>query len=566
MPAFRAGGRTVRTPHNGQQMIELRQKMNRSTPREAAYWVARLWFRGFFYGNSLRSKRPSALAFIPQENWPGSAERGNAFLGGRLRFLNHSVQAADIYSGAVDPGRAWLTEFHRFAWLSDIRAVGTEAARLVARENVAEWIRRNQKWHPLLWRPDILSDRLCSWLTHAEFISAGADSAFAEAFLDSVARQVKHLRRAGRFGGPGLHQLVVIRAQVYAALCLPGGLRHMPRLLRAIASASDRQILQDGGHVERNGAAQLEALRHLIDLRSALQAYKIDVPDALQRAIDRAAPMLRFFRHGDGGLALFNGADEGEAWLIDVVLTRAEARGKPQASAPHTGFERIVANRTLMILDTGAPQTRVPGAHAGTLSFELSVGKQRIIVNCGAFGGREESWRQVQRSTAAHSTLTVGDRNSTGLFPDGTTGPGPKTVTVERMEADGNAWIDASHDGYLASNGLVHRRRIYANGAGTDIRGEDSLSGTGEQRFAIRFHLHPSVKASLVKDGASVLLRLPDGSGWRMRCAGGVASLQESIYLGDRAETKRSEQIVINGATAKGSAQVKWALTRLAKN
>ncbi len=546
-------------------MIELRQRLNPSMPREAAYWVARLWFRGLFYGNSLRTRRPSTLTFIPQENWPGSTERGEALLDGRLRFLNHSVKIADIHNGSVDPGIAWLGEFHKFSWLRDMCAVGTEAARLIARNNVLEWIRRNEKWHPLSWRPDILSERLCSWLTHAEFISAGADSAFTAAFLDSIARQVKHLRRAGRFVGSGLDHLIVLRAQIYAALCLPGGIRHLPRLVRQLGNACDHQILPDGGHIQRNGAAQLDALRYLIDLRSALQACSVNAPESLQRAIDRAAPMLRFFRHGDGGLSLFNGADEGEARLIDLVLTRAEAHGKPIESALHTGFERIAANRTLLIMDTGLPQARIPRSHAGTLSFEMSVGKQRIILNCGAFGGREESWHHVQRSTAAHSTLTVDDRNSTALLPNGRIGQGPKNVTCERKEADGNAWIDASHDGYMLSNGLLHRRRIYVNTAGTDVRGEDSLAGDGEHKFAIRFHLHPSVKASLVKNGASVLLRLPDGSGWRMRCAGGVASLQESIYLGDQTEAKRSEQIVINGATTQGNAQVKWALTRLAK-
>ncbi len=546
-------------------MIELRQRPNPSMPREAAYWVARLWFRGLFYGNSLRTRRPSALTFIPQENWPGSIERGETLLDGQLRLLNHSVKTVDIHNGSVDPGIAWMAEFHKFSWLPDIRAVGTETARLVARNNVLEWIRRNEKWHPLSWRPDILSERLCSWLTHAEFISAGADSAFTAAFLDSIARQVKHLRRAGRFVGSGLDHLIVIRAQIYAALCLPGGIRHLPRLMRQLDNACDHQILPDGGHIQRNGTAQLDALRYLIDLRSALQACSVNAPESLQRAIDRAAPMLRFFRHGDGGLSLFNGADEGEARLIDLVLTRAGARGKLIASALHTGFERIAANRTLVIMDTGLPQARIPWSHAGTLSFEMSVGKQRIILNCGAFGGREESWHHVQRSTAAHSTLTVDDRNSTALLPNGRIGQGPKNVTCERNEADGNSWIDASHDGYMPSNGLLHRRRIYVNTAGTDVRGEDSLAGDGEHKFAIRFHLHPSVKASLVKDGASVLLRLPDGSGWRMRCAGGVASLQESIYLGDQTEAKRSEQIVINGATTQGNARVKWALTRLAK-
>ena len=218
-----------------------------------------------------------------------------------------------------------------------------------------------------------------------------------------------------------------------------------------------------------------------------------------------------------------------------------------------------------MIADSGVPSRVARQAHAGTLSFEMSAAKQRIIVNCGAFSGRDEAWRQVQRSTAAHSTMTVDDRNSTGLRDDGSIVDGPRNVACQRMESDGNIWLDMSHDGYMASAGAIHRRRIYANGAGTDIRGEDSLAGSGEHRFAIRFHLHPTVKASLVKDGTSVLLRLPDGSGWRMRCSGGVASLQESIYLGETNEARRSEQIVINGASANGDALVKWALTRLAK-
>ena len=75
--------------------------------------------------------------------------------------------------------------------------------------------------------------------------------------------------------------------------------------------------------------------------------------------------MLRFYRHGDGGFALFNGSTESETWLIDVVLTKAEARGKPLMSAPHTGFERVAANRTLVIADGGAPSPVGQGAHAG---------------------------------------------------------------------------------------------------------------------------------------------------------------------------------------------------------
>ena len=52
------------------------------------------------------------------------------------------------------------------------------------------------------------------------------------------------------------------------------------------------------------------------------------------RAVDRAAPLLRFFRHGDGGLALFNGGREGDPQWLDTLLTQADAKGRAPASAP----------------------------------------------------------------------------------------------------------------------------------------------------------------------------------------------------------------------------------------
>jgi len=531
--------------------------------RESTYWIARLWFRGLFYHRTLRGRRPQVLPLIPEENWPGSSDRGVGLVEGQFRFLNHTVEAGAALSRENDAGPAWQTQLHGFEWLRDMRAVGTEAARVQARQYVTDWVTANQNWHPLIWRPDVISNRLCSWLTHADFISAGADEKFAKTFLESIGRQVKHLRRVARFMPDGLERIETTKALIYVSLGLPGGARFMPRLVKNISKICDRQILPDGGHIDRSPQAQLAALRNLIDVRSILKISSLDIPASLQRAIDRATPMLRFYRHGDGGFALFNGANEGEAWLIDVVLAKAGARGKPLTSAIHTGFERLAANRTLLISDTGTPSNTMRGTHAGSLSFEISVGKQRIIVNCGAYAGRDETWRLAQRATAAHSTLVAEDRNSTEIRPDGTMGKTVANVWCERMEADGNIWLDIRQDGYTRSLGVLHRRRIYLNASGTDVRGEDTLEGEGDHKFAIRFHLHPSVKASLVKDGASILLRLPDKSGWRMRCSGGVASLQESIYLGDGQETRRTEQIVISGASTQGSALVKWALSRL---
>ena len=173
------------------------------------------------------------------------------------------------------------------------------------------------------------------------------------------------------------------------------------------------------------------------------------------------------------------------------VLTKANVRGQPLMSAQHTGFERIAANRTLVIIDGGTPSPVGQGAHAEALSFEMSVGKQRVIVNCGAYAGRDATWRIAQRATAAHSTLVVEDRNSAEIREDGTIGANGMTVTSERMEADDNTWIDMSHDGYMASHDVLHRRRIYINASGSDIRGEDTLKEPAITSFRSAFTFTP---------------------------------------------------------------------------
>tara|TARA_B100000676_G_C18082877_1_gene852571 strand:+ start:146 stop:1789 length:1644 start_codon:yes stop_codon:yes gene_type:complete len=531
--------------------------------RAAIYLIARLWFRGVFYGRTLRGRRPHSLNLIPEDNWPGSPDRGLELVIGQFRFLNHSITAEELASGKTDAGPAWQSEYHSFDWLRDIRAVGTENARIQARMHLTDWVSANQKWHPVSWRPDVMARRLSNWLTYAEFVSVGAEEDFAELFLGSVARQARHLRRSGRFVPNGLDRMLVTKALIYLSLCLPNSIRFLPRQLKIVTRMSRQQILADGGHIERSPVSQIQAMRNMIDIRSVLNASLIEVPEALQQAIERATPMLQLFRHGDGGLALFNGSTEGEPWLIDVILSKSEVSKTALASAPNTCFERVAANRTLLIADSGAPSITGAGAHAGALSFEMSVGKQRVIVNCGAYTGRDKTWLIAQRATAAHSTLVVEDRNSAEILGDGRIDARGISVKTERLEDGGNTWINMSHNGYTSSFGIVHHRRIYIDASGFDIRGEDTLDGLGDHKFAIRFHLHPTIKASLVKDGASVLLRLPDKSGWRMHCSGGIANLQESIYLGDGQDTKRTEQIVISGASKQGAAQVKWALSKL---
>jgi uncharacterized heparinase superfamily protein len=523
--------------------------------------------RALFYGSavyhlSLRGFAPAAPA-ITLEPWPGDAIAGAALLAGEFRFAGELARSkTPPWTAPLRP--AWQAALHGFAWLGDLAALGSAEARSAARDWTQDWLRHCDVWDDIAWRADVTGDRLFAWAEHFPLLAAGAERDAGRRLLRSVARQAKHLARVARSEAPGVPRLQALRGLV-AAAALVGGGRRLERAAAALERELRAQLLPDGGHAARSPKAQLQALRALVDARAALRAAQAEVPVPLQSAIDRAAPMLRFFRHGDGRLALFNGAAESEVETIDRVLARAEAKGRPPLSAPHSGFQRLHAGRTVLLADTGVPPK--PGfdgeAHAGTLSFELSHGRERLIVNCGGYGGPSAQWRTLARTTAAHSTLVVDDTNSSEL-KEGSLGQRPTHVPAERAEEDGRQWLSASHDGYRPVFGLVHARQLFLAADGEDLRGEDRLTGPAGKGFAIRFHLHPEVQASLTQDGSAALLRLPSGLGWRMRAQGAVMSLAESVYLGS-GELRKTQQLVLDGHVGSTGATVKWALKREAK-
>src|SRR3569832_485802 len=119
-------------------------------------------------------------------------------------------------------------------------------------------------------------------------------------------------------------------------------------------------------------------------------------------------PMLRFFRHGDGSFAMFNGMSSAPSHLLATLLAYDDTHGAPMAHMPHTGFQRLDAGAMTVIMDTGPPPPPNVSheAHAGCLSFELSSGPRRIVINCGMPATGRDNWRAFARGTAAHSTMT----------------------------------------------------------------------------------------------------------------------------------------------------------------
>ncbi len=524
------------------------------------------------------SAKTDRLIIAPQDLRTADATRASEIYAGRFAFAG-KVVICDRRSPfeMTPPTDEWAVTLLSFTWLRHLRAADSAISRANARSLIDDWINLQGGWHPVGWRVDILSRRIVSWLSQAPFILQDADARFYRRFLRSLTRQVHCLRRTLMQSRDGLPRLQAVIALNYATLCIQGQSGHLRSHARRLVDELQRQILPDGGHVSRNPGALIELLVDLLPLRQLFSARQLQPPQALNNAIDRMMPMLRFFRHADGNFAQFNGMGSTSVDLLATVLAYDDARGTPVSNAPHSGYQRIDTGSTALLMDTGRPPPLPLSqeAHAGCLSFELSWNQHRLVINCGLPTVNKENWRQVARATAAHSTVTFNDvsscrflesRRLRRLLFGAPIIAGPRNVRVTRDNSAAGTNLTASHNGYASAFAVIHHRKLRLSADGRTLDGEDSFTpavgsmlpvDTGDE-FAIRFHLHPSTKANRLSDGRGVILLLPDRELWTFTSYGETVRIEESVYLSGSDGPRRTVQIVIYGH-ARSEAKVHWS-------
>jgi uncharacterized heparinase superfamily protein len=528
--------------------------------------------------------------------WPGRADR--LIIAPHDLRTADATRAAEIYAGRFvfagkivtchgrsifelePPSEDWEVSLLGFGWLRHLRAADTALTRANARSLVDDWISNpaNQK-RAIGRRADVLSRRVISLLSQAPLVLGDTDSKFYRKYLRGLTREIRYLRYTMLDIPDGVPRLQVLIALCYGALCLANQAKQIRGASRKLSDELQRQILPDGGHISRNPGALIELLIDLLPLRQTFAARNIAPPPALLNAIDRMMPMLRFFRHGDGSVALFNGMSGTPSDLIATLLAYDDTHGAPMASMPHTGFQRLDAGQMTVIIDTGPPPPPnvSQDAHAGCLSFEMSSGTSRIVINCGMPSTGRDNWRSFARSTAAHSTLTCHETSSCQFVEMSTMKrllqgapivAGPQNVENFREVVSNGELLTTSHDGYVQRFGLVHRRVLMASPDGTRLDGEDTISPAPNARvrnnetdYALRFHLHPSVKANRLSDARGVMLVLPNRDVWTFEALDDKVDLEDSVFLAGTDGPRRTAQIVIRQDTRHASS-IRWSFTR----
>ena len=529
--------------------------------------------------------RPRLLAPVTPP-LAGDRAAGMALRAGH--FFIHGVKApfAQVDCGpAANLTPPFEHVVHGFTWLRDLASSGTPPqCRQVAERLLTGWLDANGKpsgkqGKGPAWKVENAGLRLMAWLVHAPLMLSRENRTLRHRAMNEMAETARWLDRNVTKADDRLGEVVGWCAIAAAGLLLPEG---KPRRLfgeSGLARALGEAVGEDGGVLSRSPDAQMQAIASLIELRACYEAAEREQPQMIEAMLQMLVPPLLALTHGDGGLGSWQGGAATKASRLAALIEASRVRTRPLKDPSGWGYQRVTARKSTLLFDGSPPPFGKHARHgcASTLAFEFSHGDNRLIVNCGgaALAGGQVPVRIEQglRATAAHSTLVLGDANSTAVLIDGKLGAGVGEVEIDTKHVtlgNGSATrIEASHDGYTSRYGLVHRRILLVRDDGSELRGEDVLvpSGSkgkrGKVPFAIRFHLGRHVEATLAEGKRSASLLLHDGSLWQFAAGSESLEIDESLWVDGNGRPHPVQQLVIQGMASRGGGNFAWLLKKM---
>lgn len=563
---------------SGKRLIRVGDDRGLSLSERLSYRLHRLAWRTPLHRLRLRGRVPLRLLAVPKDPVAGSKEAGEALLGGHFLHNGTRFPAIDVDFATIGLPADASDYLQSFAWLRDLSAAATrERAAKLAEGLTRRWLDScGREVSATTWRPDLWGRRILFWTAYAPYILSTRDAAYRSDLLHVLSRGARHLDRSADRAMPGLARAIAWSGVIAAALVVQGGPARLKAgeagLSRALASG----LHDDGGLLSRAPFEQLILVETLAQLRAVYIAGRRQLPDWLTETLALASSALLAATLGDQALSSWQGGNPASRKRVLAAIEGSATEARPARRPRGWGYQRLEAKTTILVFDAAPPPPprALSGGCASTLAFELSDGADRLVVNCGGVGsGRgalPDSLVNALRTTAAHSTLTLGDRNSTAIHDDGSLGKGVSAVEMVRDDTAGILRVEASHDGYVRRFGLIHERRLILAPDGRQLAGEDRLyEAPGRRRrgdapsFAIRFHLAPAVEATITADGRGALLRMGRGAVWQFRCRGGTLTTEESLWLDGEARPQPSLQLVIAGESPPDGLTVSWELKRV---
>lgn len=539
-------------------------------------FYGRLWFK-------LRQAKVDALVKPPSlreriGQWQPPVAHKPTMLGTcSFKFLN-VVHDLPTEVGWNDTAleKLWLYNLHYF---EDLNAEGNQDRAAWHLALMQRWVAENPPTSGNGWEPYPTSLRIVNWVKWAL-----AGNALPAVCVQSLATQTRWLRKRLEVHLLGNHLFANAKALVFAGLFFGGSEAEqwLGKGLSILAQELPEQVLPDGGNFERSPMYHAIFLEDLLDLLNISNAYARPVPTTLvaqwREASLRMLDWLEGLTHPDRQIALFNDAafgigataDELAAYAVRVLGTDAVLPRLPRRSAPgndrsglylyqwaDSGYIRLECADAVALLDV-APigPDYLPGhAHADTLSFELSVFGQRVIVNGGTSRYGLGPARLRERETVSHSTVEVDGQSSSEVWGGFRVARRAYPFDLVVLDHPEVLSVACSHDGYKRLHGKpVHRRSWQLSQNHLEVG--DTVLGSGFSAVA-RYILHPGVSVERIAPD-SFHLKLGNGKLILVKVGNGLGRLENAGFAPEFGKVLPTQCIAVDLQDGNSQVRLSW--------
>tara|TARA_Y100001970_G_scaffold293412_1_gene440027 strand:+ start:338 stop:1948 length:1611 start_codon:yes stop_codon:yes gene_type:complete len=458
--------------------------------------------------------------------------------------------------------------YHSFDWLNAAKIVGGARSISYAKKQILNWHQNRYSKNSFAWNINNTSKRLTNLIYNYDFY-ASSSSKKEEFFFHNII--LEHF--FALYIEYKLVNLQNLPINVTKILLL-FNLIHKQKIEKILKSVSQQiynNVDGNGFHKSNNPSHQAEFINQLHEIKNICLFFNINAPKEIEFQIYNMTSLLSSLFHKDNSIALFNGSNNANyTKLIKIVAMIKDIKSKELKNISN-GINIYDDDNKKIFFDVIKPSSKqiAQNMHAGTLSFEMSCDKEKIITNCGSIEKRFGEKPEYLRFTAAHSTIILNNTNISELIKKKSYKRIPENILFNFEEDEHKLIWNASHDGYKNNFGKIVKRKLMISKEQNEIHGEDSIINIRKKQkrilYNIRFHLTPKCSCLLTNNHKSVLIKTKKNKSWIFRSNSNL-SIENSIYIENGKKIEQTKQIVITNYTNNSKKIENWSLSKYKLN
>lgn len=484
-----------------------------------------------------------------------------------MKFLNKEKKLTNIkWNGKKkNVSKLWRYNQHYF---DDLIAVRNNERKKWHINLLLNWVKENPPCVGIGWDSYPTSLRIINWIKWQL-----SNNKLPQECIDSLLLQAQWLEKRIEWHILGNHLVSNAKALIFAGLFFSGqkSLIWLKKGIKIINQELNSQILKDGGHFERSPMYHSLILEDLLDLVNISKVYpktisKKQINNWLVK-IKKMFYWLSVMTHPNGEISFFNDSANKIALSFDQLCAYSKVLGIDYKSnkfskvinLSKSGYIRLEDKNSVTILDTAkiGPDFLTAHSHADTLSFELSVLGKKVLVNSGTSEYTSGKIRTYERSTKAHNTVTINNKNSSDVWNSFRVANRAYPIKLSIKNNKKYSYVSCSHDGYSRyAKQVIHRRTWKLKKKMLII--SDKINGPHDYAHAY-YHFHPLIKV-YKNSSSNWKIKMSNGKIINLKVHLGKAKLYSGYYSTEFGKRIKTNYLKVTLQPSAGSIiKINWA-------